>query len=291
MTRHTFYTIIIGLLIISATLAYTFSPILSAVTQNVVSTVSIMFGAESVAGLRQEIFSTPLKSNANDEHAQLEARTVVTLTNDERIRVGAFTLTANERLNEAAAAKLKDMFDKQYFEHVSPNGDGPGAVAAAANYNYVVVGENLALGNFKDNAALVAAWMASKGHRENILNERFTEIGVAVGQGMFEGKKTWLAVQEFGKPASDCPTIETSLKNRIDVDKKNVADIELELQSRKKSFDGMPQTTPEERDQYNQKINEYNSRVTAYNAALKKLQAEITEYNTQVRAFNSCIKS
>lgn len=275
--------VLLIVLIVAAALIYMFYPVIS-------SAVSGFLGSSGVA-LRQEIFSTPLKSSENNEHAQLQAEAVIALTNAERVHAGGAELTENEALNAAAAAKLQDMFEQQYFEHISPQGRGPGVLAAAAGYNYLVVGENLALGNFKDNNSLLSAWMASPGHRENILNTKFTEIGVAVGQGMFQGKKTWLAVQEFGKPASDCPEIEVSLKNQIDLDKQNIAAIEKSLQSKKAELDTAPKNTPQEQEIYNQKVNEYNSLVGEYNTLQKKIQQEVNEYNAQVRAFNSCLKA
>ena len=57
-------------------------------------------------------------------------------------------LKENEKLDQAALAKANDMFLKQYFEHVSPTGVGPGDLAQNYGYDYIIVGENLILGNF-----------------------------------------------------------------------------------------------------------------------------------------------
>ena len=57
--------------------------------------------------------------------------------------------------------------------------------------------------------------MASPGHRANILNSRFIDIGVAVKEGEYQGKETWLAVQEFGEPLSDCPSPSTDLRFQL----------------------------------------------------------------------------
>src|SRR6185369_15716694 len=118
---------------------------------------------------------------------------------------GLPALKENALLDKAAKKKLDDMFAQQYFEHINPQGKGPSDLAKSVGYDYIAIGENLALGNFKNDAELVQAWMDSPGHRANILNKQYTEIGVAVGQGTYEGKKTWLAVQEFGRPTSSCP--------------------------------------------------------------------------------------
>ena len=245
---------------------------------------------EVVQELREEIFSSPLKSTKNNTKALLTTTGVIALSNAERTKVGGAKLVENELLNKAAEQKLKDMFDKQYFEHVSPEGNGPGYLAEQANYNYIVVGENLALGNFKNDADLVAAWMASQGHKENILSERFTEIGVAVGQGIYNGTKTWLAVQEFGKPASDCPRIDQALKIKVEQNKERIDIMSDELTKMKAELETMPRTTAEEQSSYNAKVDEYNTMVKLYNEDLVVLRADIEEYNQQVRAFNTCVK-
>ncbi len=245
---------------------------------------------KSAQTIQNELFSTPLVGNENDKNATLTTGGVITITNKERTAAGLSVLTENKKLDAAAAAKLKDMFDKQYFEHVSPDGRGPGAVAESAGYSYIIVGENLALGNFKDDAALVAAWMASPGHRANILQTRFREIGVAVGKGNYNGKEIWMAVQEFGSPLSDCPAIDTRIKTQVDADKALTNSMNLKLEALQKEIKTMPRSTPPEQEAYNQKVHEYNDLVVAYDAALSKLKAEIDTYNAEVRAFNACIK-
>jgi uncharacterized protein YkwD len=146
---------------------------------------------------KNEFYSSPLRSNENNTTAQLDAEGVIALTNQERRNGGVGKLTANTKLTKAAEMKLKDMFDRQYFEHISPDGKGPSYLAQKAGYEYIVIGENLALGNFKNDAALVQAWMDSPGHRENILNYRYSEIGVAVGQGLVQHCKPRLKLIEL----------------------------------------------------------------------------------------------
>ena len=68
------------------------------------------------------------------------------------------------------------------------------------------------MGNFKNDQDLVSAWLNSPGHRANILNTRFTEIGTAVLKGFYEGREVWMAVQEFGLPLSSCPNPDSKVK-------------------------------------------------------------------------------
>lgn len=212
---------------------------------------------------------------------------VITATNEARTKNGEAVLTENAKLNAAAGAKLSDMFRQQYFEHISPSGVGPGDLAEAAGYDYAVVGENLALGNFDGDQDLVGAWMNSPGHRENILNPKFTEIGVAVGKGTFEGKSVWLAVQEFGKPAASCPLVDQTLKQQITALQTQLNQEEQELEAEQARLNEVRQS----RDpSYNDRVTTYNERVRHYNALLAQTREHIREYNAQVAAYNACVE-
>ena len=105
---------------------------------------------------------------------------VIEITNERRKENGGLAaLKENLRLDVSAEKKLEDMFAKQYFEHLSPDNVGVKDLAKNAGYEYILIGENLAMGDFNNDSALLDAWMASPGHRENILNKNYTEIGVA----------------------------------------------------------------------------------------------------------------
>jgi len=113
----------------------------------------------------------------NTKNIKLTVKGVIDNTNKQRALNGDLpVLKENFKLNFSAEKKLQDMFVKQYFEHNSPEGIGVGDLGLQAGYEYIIIGENLALGNFKDDASLVDAWMASPGHRANILNKKYTEI-------------------------------------------------------------------------------------------------------------------
>lgn len=213
---------------------------------------------------------------------------VLVYTNIARAQNGSLpALTYNETLERSAQLKLNDMFSKQYFEHVSPTGVGPADLAKTVGYAYVVVGENLALGNFENNAKLVDAWMASPGHRANILNVRYQEIGIAVGKGMYEGRETWLAVQSFGKPLSSCPSINTATKTTIDHNNEQIASLKAELDVKK----ALLESTPPHNPSYNVIVAEYNALVPVYNALVESTRILIAQYNAEVQAFNACIAS
>jgi uncharacterized protein YkwD len=114
--------------------------------------------------------------------ASVAPDTIVTLTNESRLRKHLDPLTVNRKLTAAANRKLDDMIQRAYFEHRSPDGRQPWDFVRAAGYCYRYAGENLAMG-YHDAQAQQQGWMDSRHHRENILNEHYTEIGVAARNG------------------------------------------------------------------------------------------------------------
>jgi uncharacterized protein YkwD len=108
-------------------------------------------------------------------------------------------LTVTAQLTKAAQAREDDMAAQEYFSHVSPQGIRAWSFIQAQCYGYRSAGENLAI-NFTDSETLVAAWMNSPGHRSNLLNPQFTEIGVGIAAGEFKGHKTLYVVQLFARP-------------------------------------------------------------------------------------------
>ncbi len=124
---------------------------------------------------------------------------VVRLTNAERAKQGLHELTFNSTLAAAAQAKGQDMFNNQYWAHTSPTGREPWDFMNESGYSYRVAGENLAR-DFMTTTAMIDAWMASPTHRANVVNSRYTEIGIAVINGNLQGVDTTLVVQMFGTP-------------------------------------------------------------------------------------------
>lgn len=221
-------------------------------------------------------------SNTSD----LTVSGIIAYTNKERAQNGGLpALTENALLDRDAQMKLADMFAKQYFEHESPSGVGPADLAKTVGYAYVIVGENLALGDFGSDQGVVTAWMNSPGHRANILNTHYQEIGVAVGKGMYEGSETWLAVQSFGAPLSACPAIDYALKSQIDGNNVKIAALRTELDAKKALID----TTPPSEYNYNVYVSEYNALIPEYNVLVGNNRILVANYNAGVQAFNSCI--
>lgn len=105
----------------------------------------------------------------------------------------------NPLLEEAARLKAEDMAEKGYFSHVSPDGKSPWYWISGAGYKFIYAGENLAV-DFEYSEDVNEAWLNSPGHRDNILNNQFTEIGIATAEGRYNGRKTTFVVQMFGTP-------------------------------------------------------------------------------------------
>ncbi len=135
---------------------------------------------------------------------------IVDITNAQRTSNDLGTLTPNATLATAAQAAADDMATEGYFAHVSPNGTTPWDWLAQAGYSYQYAGENLAV-NFDDSRQLVDAWMSSPTHRANILGQHFTEIGVGMATGTYQGHIAVFVVQFFGSPLLATPS--TSAKH------------------------------------------------------------------------------
>lgn len=126
---------------------------------------------------------------------------IVDQTNNERTESVMPALKRNSVLDVAATLKAQHMAERGYFAHYSPEGVSPWHWFDVVNYKFVNAGENLAV-HFTDSKAVVDAWMASPSHRANIMNYAYTEIGVGVAEGTYEGFPTIFVVQLFGTPLS-----------------------------------------------------------------------------------------
>ena len=102
---------------------------------------------------------------------------VVRLVNQERTARGLKALTVNWELSRVARYKSQDMHDNRYFSHTSPVYGSPGKMIRDFGISYKTYGENIAQG-YRTPQAVVTGWMNSSGHRSNILNASFTQIGV-----------------------------------------------------------------------------------------------------------------
>ncbi|MGW2483541.1 sigma-70 family RNA polymerase sigma factor [Streptomyces sp. NPDC001571] len=134
------------------------------------------------------------RATADADHGTPAAvQQVLDLVNSERGKAGCSALTSNPKLYEAALKHSENMAAQNFFDHTDPSGAGPGERITAAGYQWSAYGENIARGQ-ADAAAVMDSWMNSPGHRANILNCGFKEIGIGVHYG--SGGPWW--TQDFG---------------------------------------------------------------------------------------------
>jgi len=122
---------------------------------------------------------------------------IISLVNQARKDEGLKPLMKNDLLVKSAEMKANDMKDKEYFEHISPEGVPPWFFVEQAGYKYKTVGENLAEGFFSAQS-VHQGWMNSPGHRANILSPDFREIGVAIVESQLNGRRNYLIIEHFG---------------------------------------------------------------------------------------------
>ncbi len=127
----------------------------------------------------------------------VESAVLIDLTNESRNKYGLKPLLRNEKLQLAASLKGGDMIENKYFAHYSPEGVSPWYWIKKANYDFIYAGENLAI-NFLTSKDVESAWLNSPTHRDNILNEKYKDIGISTKVGNFNGRNTVFVIQMFG---------------------------------------------------------------------------------------------
>lgn len=117
-------------------------------------------------------------SNPSGDFASFQ-KEVLDLVNSERTSRGLQPLKFNSELSKVATLKSQDMIDNNYFDHTSPTYGSPFDMMKKFGISYTSAGENIAMGQ-KTPQEVMNAWMNSDGHRKNILNPNFTELGVGI---------------------------------------------------------------------------------------------------------------
>jgi uncharacterized YkwD family protein/spore coat assembly protein SafA len=121
-------------------------------------------------------------ANPSIEKSKDVGQQVMDLTNEERAKNGLSPLTWNWQVARVARYKSSDMRNKNYFSHQSPTYGSPFSMLESFGVSYRSAGENIAAGQATPEE-VVKAWMNSEGHRKNILNPGYTEIGVGYTSG------------------------------------------------------------------------------------------------------------
>lgn len=121
--------------------------------------------------------STTESHQAPPQAVTTQAEAVLLLVNNERRKQGLSELKLSNSLTSIATMKSKDMAEKGYFDHNSPTYGSPFDMLHNFGISYRAAGENIAAGQKTANEVM-NSWMNSSGHRANILNTSYTELGV-----------------------------------------------------------------------------------------------------------------
>lgn len=121
------------------------------------------------------------------------------LINKDREKQGLSTFTWSSKLCQSAQMKASDMAKNSYFEHVSPSGISPTYWIEAVGYKYSTSGENLALNTYTAEETHTGL-MNSPGHRANILDRDYSQIGIAYAWGKIDSQDAFFVVEHFGSP-------------------------------------------------------------------------------------------
>ena len=125
-------------------------------------------------GVDNDDLNTDSSVNSNQK---LFEDQVLALVNKERVKNGLSELSMDEKVRSVARKKSNDMYNKKYFSHTSPTYGSPFDMLKTFNIQYRYAGENIAQG-YTTPEAVVKGWMNSSGHRANILNAKYTKIGI-----------------------------------------------------------------------------------------------------------------
>jgi uncharacterized protein YkwD len=125
--------------------------------------------------------ATPVYANGVNTSVDAEGQ-VLALINAERAQAGLPSLAYNGLLTRAARGHAQDLARNGYFSHTGRDGSSSADRARRVGYDFCIVGENISMGHTSIQTAM-QGWMASKGHRDNILNRKFTEMGIGIADG------------------------------------------------------------------------------------------------------------
>jgi uncharacterized protein YkwD len=122
--------------------------------------------------------SSRVKQTIHVLNVAAQRATILSLTNAERQKVGAAALVMDQKLTEVAQAHARDMSERGYFSHTTPEGKTFGERLTEAGITERPAGENIAM-NYSPEGA-VSAWINSSGHFQNMTNKTFRRIGIGV---------------------------------------------------------------------------------------------------------------
>ncbi|OPY61091.1 MAG: Cysteine-rich secretory protein family protein [Syntrophorhabdaceae bacterium PtaU1.Bin034] len=276
-------------------------------TRKIVSfTVIAVIAFLCFLGIKKE----PISNRPSFFREPLTKEAIIAATNQARRLQGLTELNENPLLDAIAEVKAKDMFERQYFAHVSPTGEQASDIAQRVGYKYKIIAENIARGLFLTNQKIVDGWMQSPGHRKNILSPEVREIGASVMKGRLEGSDAWVSVQVFGLPSlpvseKSCTPPPEDLKRDIEMKKAEVQSLTERVEKLRQELDAENQSIdlerlsvgndPKRKYDLEVKISAYNEKTEWHNQSLAQLRAKTTvlramaeEYDKEVQRYRDC---
>jgi uncharacterized protein YkwD len=168
-----------------------------AIATDLSSTVATKPQVQTLAINSENKIKNSYKISQNSGFVNFETQ-LLKLTNLERQKRGLAPLKLSSQLSRSAQSHALDMATNNYFSHTGRNGSNIGDRAKANGYKYSWLGENIAAG-LSTPEGTMKQWMNSAGHRANILNPKFTEIGFGYAN-MPNSRYQHYWVQVFGTP-------------------------------------------------------------------------------------------
>lgn len=168
------------------TARWMWASLLMATISAVVTITLVPRGAQAESPTVNTCGGGTMEVNANEKR-------MLELHNNARTKRGLKALCVHPNLTAAARSHSQDMLDKDYASHDSPSGENVGERLerfgyGSKGYSYYLIGENIAwgCGSRGNPEHLFKWWMQSRGHRHNILNNKFREVGIGARTGTFK---------------------------------------------------------------------------------------------------------
>jgi len=217
------------------------------------------------------------KSKKTIEKSLIDFKKILIAVNAERSKKEIPNLLPDSRLMLAAKARLFDMVDREYFEHVSPLGKQASDFVAEQGYNYFFIAENLAKGRYQTAEEIVADWLKSESHRKPILSKAYSQTGLAVE----ENNSNIIAVEIFGVPKSACSIEPGKIAEEIKKNNQIIDRIGSELELFDREIDAIQPGPSEDLE-----------RVRSEFHALTLLNQDLEEkYKSDSKAYNECVQA
>lgn len=206
--------------------------------------------------------------------------------NDERAKFDLAPLTLSLDLERSARQKADDMVLHNYFSH-EREGKLFEDFIKAEQYDYVIIGENLARGEFKSAERLVRAWLGSPTHRKNILDPRFQETGIAIVAGTLDGNTVYYIAEHFGTSRSVCLNVTSSnATHELSIMQQVLEEREEEVVSLKRTLTDLGDTGLERTKILNLYQKKMTDLASIRNSLFKKIEGE----ESLIQAYNTCIQ-